>query len=102
MRRRTPISVRMRNVIPERNTAPSAACHGTPIPLTTEYVKYALRPIPGASAMGYLAKPPIRKLPAAAERHVAAVTAARGMPVSCRMAEVTQTKDALVLHGGKD
>jgi len=47
--------------------------------------------MPGASAMGYLAKPPMRQLPMAAEMHVAAVTAASGMPVSCRIAGLTKT-----------
>ena len=32
---RMPASVRIRNATPERNTAPSAVCHGIPIPLTT-------------------------------------------------------------------
>ena len=95
---RTPRSVSTKKATPEMKTAPSAACQGTPIPLTTEYVKYAFSPMPGASAMGYLAKPPIRKLPAAAERHVAAVTAARGMPVSCRMAGLTKTMYAIVMN----
>src|ERR1700687_4618870 len=53
--------------------------------------------MPGASAMGYLANPPIRKLPMAAERHVAAVTAANGMPASCRMAGLTKTIYAIVM-----
>lgn len=49
---RTPRSVRIRKATPDRNTHPSAVCQGTPRPLTTVYVKYALRPIPGASAKG--------------------------------------------------
>ena len=53
--------------------------------------------MPGASAMGYLAKPPMRQLPTAAEMHVAAVTAASGMPVSCRMAGLTKTMYAIVM-----
>src|SRR5580765_4690101 len=53
--------------------------------------------MPGASAMGYFAKPPIKKLPMAAERQVAAVTAASGMPVSCRMAGLTKTIYAIVM-----
>ena len=53
--------------------------------------------MPGASAMGYRANPPIRKLPAAAERQVAAVTAASGMPVSWRMAGLTKTIYAIVM-----
>ena len=49
---RTPVTVRIRNATPERNTAPSAVCQGTPMPFTTVYVKYAFRPMPGASAIG--------------------------------------------------
>src|SRR4051794_22148744 len=48
--------------------------------------------------MGYLAKPPIRKLPIAAEIHVAAVTAESGMPVSCRIAGFTNTIYAIVMN----
>jgi hypothetical protein len=33
----------------------------------------------------------MRKLPTAAERQVAAVTAASGIPVSCRIAGLTKT-----------
>jgi hypothetical protein len=33
----------------------------------------------------------MRQLPTAAEMHVAAVTAASGMPVSCRIAGLTKT-----------
>ena len=49
---RRPVSVRIKNATPERNTAPSAVCHGTPMPFTTVYVKYAFSPMPGASAIG--------------------------------------------------
>src|SRR3954451_24065978 len=52
--------------------------------------------MPGARAIGYLAKPPMRKLPKAAERQVAAVTAARGMPVSCSIDGFTKTMYAMV------
>src|SRR5471030_228800 len=54
--------------------------------------------MPGASAIGYRANPPIRKLPAAAERQVAAVTAANGIPASCRMAGLTKTMYAIVMN----
>ena len=33
--RRKPVSVRITNATPERNTAPSAVCQGTPMPFTT-------------------------------------------------------------------
>ena len=32
---RTPAAVKIRNATPDRNTAPSAVCHGMPIPFTT-------------------------------------------------------------------
>ena len=32
---RIPTSVSTKNATPERNTAPSATCHSTPIPFTT-------------------------------------------------------------------
>ena len=72
---RIPTSVRIRKATPERKTAPSAVSHGTPMPLTTVYVKYAFSPMPGASAIGYRANAPIRIVANAADRHVAANTA---------------------------
>ena len=45
-------AVSRKKATPEMKTAPNAACQGTPMPFTTEYVKYALSPMPGASAMG--------------------------------------------------
>src|SRR6476620_3405300 len=53
--------------------------------------------MPGASAIGYFAKPPIRKLPKAAERQVAAVTAARGMPALARIDGLTKMMYAIVM-----
>ena len=40
----------------------------------------------------------MRKLPNAAERHVAAVTAPKGMPASCRIAGLTKTMYAIVMN----
>jgi hypothetical protein len=62
------------------------------------YVKYAFSPMPGASAMGYRARKPIVRLPNAAERHVAAVTAATGIPVSDRMDGFTKMMYAIVMN----
>src|SRR4051812_23168256 len=53
--------------------------------------------MPGARAIGYFAKPPIRKLPNAAERHVAAVTAASGIPASARIDGFTKMMYAIVV-----
>ncbi len=47
--------------------------------------------------MGYLANAPISKLPIAAERHVAAVTAGNGIPASCRIEGLTKTMYAIVM-----
>ena len=49
---RTRVMVSRMNSTPEKNTTPSAVCQGMCIPRQTEYVKYAFRDIPGASAMG--------------------------------------------------
>ncbi len=46
------VAVKSRKITPEMKTAPSAVCHGTPMPCTTVYVKYAFNPIPGARAIG--------------------------------------------------
>lgn len=68
------------------------------MPFTTVYVKYALSPIPGASAIGYRATIPIIRLPNAAEMQVAAVTAASGIPASCRIDGFTKTMYAMVMN----
>lgn len=49
---RAPMTLRTTNSTPEMNTAPSAVCHGTPIPCTTVKEKNALSPMPGAWANG--------------------------------------------------
>ena len=41
--------------IPDQKTAPSATSHLTPIPKTTEKVKKAFNPIPGAKTIGLFA-----------------------------------------------
>ena len=43
------------NIIPSINTAVNANSQESPWLATTEYANYALRPIPGAKANGYLA-----------------------------------------------
>src|SRR5215467_9230053 len=40
----------------------------------------------------------MQRLPNAAERHVAAVTAVNGMPASCRMEGLTKTMYAIVMN----
>jgi hypothetical protein len=52
--------------------------------------------MPGARAIGYRAKIPIARLPNAAERQVAAVTAAAGMPVSLKIEGFTKMMYAIV------
>jgi hypothetical protein len=52
--------------------------------------------MPGASAIGYRAKAPIRVVANAAERQVAANTAGTGMPASLRMDGFTNTIYAMV------
>src|SRR4051794_21842044 len=52
--------------------------------------------MPGASAIGYFANPPMRKLPNAAERHVAAVTAPSGIPASARIDGFTKMMYGIV------
>ena len=49
---RMPNKLTSKNRQPEMNTAPSAACHAKPMPLTTAYAKYAFSPMPGAIAIG--------------------------------------------------
>ena len=77
---RTPRQVVRRNNPPDRPTSPSATFQARsvgPGPSaaatagTTENEKWALSPIPGASANGYLAHQAIRKLPIIDAAHVA-------------------------------
>lgn len=67
---RTPITDRTMNSTPERNTAPSAVSHGTPIWPTTVKAKNAFSPIPGAWAKGKRAMRPITSEPRKAAMHV--------------------------------
>ena len=53
--RRTPVTVRIRKITPEMNTAPSACCQVKPMVPTTVKAKKALSPMPGAMAIGQLA-----------------------------------------------
>ncbi|MNI62980.1 hypothetical protein D3C73_1183220 [compost metagenome] len=57
---RTLVTVKMMNTIPERNTAPRAACQViAPFELRTTVMKYAFNPMPGASAIGIFTNNPI-------------------------------------------
>ena len=49
---RTGRRLRITNSVPDMNTAISAVCQATPIPMTTPYVKNAFNPMPGAIAIG--------------------------------------------------
>ena len=52
MSSRTRATVRMVKTTPEMKTMPRAMGHGTPIFPQTTKLKYALSPMPGASAIG--------------------------------------------------
>ena len=56
---RAPVNDNPKNIRPSTKTAASAMSQGTPIPKHTPYKKYALSPIPGASAKGRFAQSPI-------------------------------------------
>ncbi len=49
---RTRVTVSTKNSAPDKNTTPSAVCHGMCMSRHTEYVKYAFNDMPGASAIG--------------------------------------------------
>ncbi len=53
--RRTPVTVRIRKMQPEMNTAPKPCCQVKPIAPTTVKAKNAFSPMPGAIAIGQLA-----------------------------------------------
>ncbi len=79
-RSRTLVTASTKKITPDRKVPDNATCHGIPIPSTTEYAKKALRPIPGASAIGYLAQIPMTSVPKTAATAVAVKTACMGMP----------------------
>lgn len=78
-----------RKRMPSTKIAVNANCQLTPIPNTTEYVKNAFSPMPGASPIGKFARSPIMIDPNAAARAVAMKTAPRSMPVSPRIEGLT-------------
>ena len=55
---RRPVNVNSKKNILEIKTAPSACCHGIPLPKITVYPKNAFNPRPGASASGIWQKAP--------------------------------------------
>ena len=68
------------NKIPSKNTAVRATSTLYFIEITTVNVKKALRPMPGASAIGMFAKSPIKRQATAAETAVAVNTAPLSNP----------------------
>ena len=75
-------------------TAASACCQLNPLPKTTTYIKYALRPIPCAIAAGHLAQMPMIKQPKAEAIMVATNPAAKSIPASANMAGLTAIMNA--------
>jgi hypothetical protein len=67
--------------IPDQKTAPNAVCHVTPITITAVYVKNALRPMPGATMIGFFAYAPINNELKKQTNTVAVNTPLNGMPV---------------------
>ncbi|MBA7667151.1 hypothetical protein ES703_75236 [subsurface metagenome] len=67
-------------------TAPRATCHEYPIVPQTITAKKILWPIAGASAIGYLAKSPIKRVASALETQVANMTAPLSIPAAERIA----------------
>ena len=82
---RIPQIERIMNKIPSSNTAVNANCHEQPIPRTTEKVKNALRPRPGARATGRFATKAITNVARAAAIAVAVNTGPHSIPEPERM-----------------
>src|SRR6478609_4982663 len=80
---------RIKKKMPDQKTAPSAVCHGTPMPSTAVYVKKALRPIPGATIMGLRAYRPMSNELKKHTSTVAVSTPANGSPALLKMAGFT-------------
>ena len=75
------VTLIIKNKMPDKKTAPRAVSHEYPISPTTEYVKKALRPIPGANPTGQLAIKPIIKHAIDAAKQVPTKTAPKSIPV---------------------
>ena len=78
---RIPTIERMIKRTPSSKTAVSASCHEQPMPRTTEYVKNAFNPRPGASATGRLATNAMTSVAIADEMAVAVKTLLHTIPV---------------------
>jgi len=78
-----------KKITPAQNTAPSAVSTGIFMPITTEKVKNAFKPIPGATRIGLLAYKPIIMVQKALRITVAVRTALKGKPVALRIAGLT-------------
>ena len=71
----TPVTVKITNIIPDKNTTPRACSQVAPIPFTNVKAKKALSPIPGAIANGAFTQRPVSPVPIIAERQVAVINA---------------------------
>jgi hypothetical protein len=79
------------NRIPSTKTAASATSQLTPNPYrTTENVKYAFNPIPGASANGRFAQSPITTHAMNAATAVAKSASSNGIPVNSSILGLTK------------
>ena len=82
---RTPKTESKIKIKPSTNTAVRANCHVQPICCTTEYVKNAFKPRPGARATGRFAINAITRVAIDAEIAVAVNTALKSIPEAERI-----------------
>mmetsp|Transcript_12609 Transcript_12609/g.22034 ORF Transcript_12609/g.22034 Transcript_12609/m.22034 type:complete len:232 (+) Transcript_12609:1021-1716(+) len=77
----SPVTDRNSSTIPATKHAVKASCTDKPVPITKPYVKYALRPIPGARPRGRLPKYPATNDPTKLASAVLTTTAVGGIPI---------------------
>lgn len=83
---------------PAQNTAPNATAQGTFIPFTMVNVKKALRPIPGATTIGFFAYNPIMVLLKKQTSTVAVSTAEKGIPAWLNIEGLTTIMYAVAMN----
>ena len=86
---RTPKKERIMNKRPSTRTAVKANCQVHPMPMTTEKVKKAFNPSPGANATGRFAQNAMTRVAMAAEMLVAVKTEFHSMPALDKMSGFT-------------
>jgi hypothetical protein len=91
------VTVSIKKMTPDINTAPNAALQGIPTPANATVAKSAFSPIPGARAMGKLTNKPMAIVTIPAPTAVAKKTAFLSIPVDERIVGLRNRIYAMVI-----